>query len=180
MEEWKEQNSCIQLLYALIILGSLNVNFCSVFGTKHYVLQKPNTTHNPEETIPTLTHGDGSITFWGCVLSAKENWSGLRVILEKNMLLCEYCISVVFKANTNDVVKWHSQSPELNLWHFTIYQLSPSNVTELEYCFGKINGQTFMRLHMCKFNKKHTSPSTTQEENTYKNNKSAFLFVNTT
>uniref|UniRef100_A0A8C4N701 Transposase n=1 Tax=Eptatretus burgeri TaxID=7764 RepID=A0A8C4N701_EPTBU len=42
-----------------------------VFGVtpKCYVWCKPNTTHHPVNTIPTVKHGEGSIMFWGCFLS---------------------------------------------------------------------------------------------------------------
>ena len=33
---------------------------------KHYVWCKPNTSHHPENTIPTVNHDGGSIMLWGC------------------------------------------------------------------------------------------------------------------
>ena len=37
---------------------------------KHYVWRKPNTSHHPKNTIPTVKHGGGSIMFGGCFSSA--------------------------------------------------------------------------------------------------------------
>ena len=43
-----------------------------LFGlnAKCYVWGKPNTAHYPENTIPTVKHGCGSIMLWGCLSSA--------------------------------------------------------------------------------------------------------------
>ena len=37
---------------------------------KHYVWHKPNISHHPEDTIPTVKHGGGSIMLWGCLSSS--------------------------------------------------------------------------------------------------------------
>ncbi len=43
-----------------------------LFGhnSKRYVWHKNNTAHHQNNTIPTVMHGGGSITLWGCFSSA--------------------------------------------------------------------------------------------------------------
>ena len=36
-----------------------------------YVWRKPNTSHHPKDTIPTVKHGGGSIMLWGCLSPAR-------------------------------------------------------------------------------------------------------------
>ena len=63
---------------------------------KHYVWRKPNTSHQPENTIPTVKHGGGSTMLWGCFTSAGTgklvriegmvDGAKYREILEGNLL----------------------------------------------------------------------------------------------
>ena len=69
-----------------------------LFGlnAKHYVWCKPNTTHHPEHTIPTVKHGGGSIMLWGyfplagtgALVTIEEKMDGAkyRKILKENLL----------------------------------------------------------------------------------------------
>jgi hypothetical protein len=46
---------------------------------KRYVWYKPNTSHHPKETIPTVKHVGGNIMLWGCFsLPGTGNWSELK------------------------------------------------------------------------------------------------------
>ncbi|GFT34175.1 transposable element Tc1 transposase [Trichonephila clavipes] len=41
----------------------------NIFGSdgRRMVWRKPNTSHHPKHTIPTVKHGDGSVMVWGCM-----------------------------------------------------------------------------------------------------------------
>lgn len=50
--------------------------------TKYYVWRKPNTSHQPMNTIPTVKHGGGSFMLWGCFSAAG---TGKLVRVERKM-----------------------------------------------------------------------------------------------
>ena len=47
----------------------LKLSFLAIME-KHYVWHNPNTSNHPENTIPTVNHGGGSIMLRGCFSSA--------------------------------------------------------------------------------------------------------------
>uniref|UniRef100_A0A3B1JCJ7 Transposase Tc1-like domain-containing protein n=1 Tax=Astyanax mexicanus TaxID=7994 RepID=A0A3B1JCJ7_ASTMX len=60
------------------------------FWPKYKVIlwQKSNAAHHPEHTIPTVKHGGGSITLWGCFnrVNWKMDGAKYRTILEEKLL----------------------------------------------------------------------------------------------
>ncbi|KAK1805775.1 hypothetical protein P4O66_001955 [Electrophorus voltai] len=143
-----------------------------LFGlnVKPHVSKKPGTTHHLANTIPTVKHGSGSITLWGCFLAAgtgrlvkvegKMNAAMYRDILKENQLQSALDLRLgqrfIFQKdndpkhtakitkewhrdNSVNVLKWPSQSPDLNLiehlWRdlkMAVPRRSPSKLMELE------------------------------------------------
>ena len=85
-----------------------------IFGhqEKHYVWHKPNTSHHPKNTIPTVTHGGSSIMLWVCFSSAG---TGKLVRIEGLMDGAKY--RVIMDGNL------FQSSRDLRLgWRFTFQQ----------------------------------------------------------
>ena len=115
---------------------------------KRYVWRHPNTSYHPENNIPTVKHGGGSIMFFiGRDWETGQNWrnDGSILCLRCHPMHTAKATLKMFMGKHLNVLEWPSQSPDLNpienLWYdlkMAVHQQNPSNLKEREqFCLGE-------------------------------------------